>query len=158
MAPAHPHQDFDAPTGGKAKFSGTFTLGGRLWKIRHRDDIPFEIVKRLMGQEQVDENASQEEQAAQAREVVMQTGPFFEATIIPDEVDDFMEMLDSPKSPLTIGNLRPIMEHVSTVAFSEDEARPTKSSRPSRSGRLQTGRTSEDGSSSPATTQRASAG
>lgn len=148
---ATPHQDFDAPSGSTPTHSGTFTLGGRVWKIRHRDDVPFEIVRRLMGQTTVGENASAEEQAASAREVVLQTGPFFEATIVPEEVDDFMKMFADAKSALTLGKLRPVMEYVSKVVFTEDEeARPTKPLRRSRPGRSSTGATSADDSSSPA--------
>lgn len=156
---ALPHQDFDAPSGSGPGYSGTLTLGGRSWKIRHRDDVPFEIVKRLLGQTEPDENASPEETAAQAREVVLQTGPFFEATLVPEEVDDFMEMVNSPRSPLTLGKLKPVMEYVAGVVFSEEgDVRPTKRSRAKRPGPLSTGSTSEDASSLPVTTRTASAG
>jgi hypothetical protein len=153
---ATPHQDFDAPKGSVPKHSGTLTLGGRVWKIRSRDDVPFEIVRRLMGQTTVGDNATEEEQAESAREVVLQTGPFFEATIVPDEVDDFMKMFSDPKSALTLGKLRPVMEFVSKVVFSEEE-RPTKPSRRSQPGRSATGATSEASSSSPGTQRTASA-
>lgn len=153
---ATPHQDFDAPSGAEA-YSGTLTLGGRVWKIRHRDDVPFEIVRRLMGQEEVDADAEPEVLAKQAREVVLQTGPFFEATIVPDEVDDFMALFNDSRSPLTIGKLRGIMEYVSSVVFSEDEEeRPTKPSKSKSPGRLPTGSASKDGSSSGGTRRKAS--
>jgi hypothetical protein len=151
-----PHKDFDTPSDGAPAHSGTFSLGGRTWKIRHRDDIPFEIVKRLMGQTPAADGDSDAEQAERAREVVLQTGPFFEATIMPDEVPAFMAMFEDSKSPLTIGKLRPVMEYVSEVAFSEGE-RPTKPSRRSPAGRSATGRTSEAGSSSQATRRARSA-
>jgi hypothetical protein len=151
-----PHQDFDAPSG-KPKHSGTFTLGGRVWKIRSRDDVPFEIVRRLMGQAPTGPNATEAEQAESAREVVLQTGPFFEATIVPDEVDDFMKMFSDAKSAHTLGKLKPVMEYVSKVVFTEEE-RPTKPSRRSPPGRLSTGATSEESSSSPVIPQTASAG
>lgn len=150
------HMDFDAPTGEAPAFSGTFTLGGRTWKIRHRDDIPFEIVKRLMGQASQAEAKGDAEQAARAREVVMQTGPFFQATIVPEEVKDFMTMFEDPSSPLTIGKLRPVMEYVSQVAFSEEE-RPTVPSKTSRPGRSTTGATSKVASSSRGTRRTRSA-
>lgn len=151
-----PHMDFDAPRGEAPAFSGTFALGGRTWKIRHRDDIPFEIVKQLMGQATSAEGDSEEDTAARTREVVMQTGPFFEATIVPDEVDDFMSMFQDSKSPITIGNLRPLMEYVSTTAFSGEE-RPTQPSKTSRPGRSTTGRTSKAASSSQGTRRTRSA-
>jgi hypothetical protein len=152
-----PHQDFDAPSGSPS-YSGTFTLGGRVWKIRSRDDVPFEIVRRLMGQPTLDRNASAEEQAESAREVVMQTGPFFEATIVEDEVPDFMLMFSDPKSALTLGKLKPVMEYVSKIVFTEDEEqRPTKPLRRSQPGRLATGATSEGSSSSRAIPRKASA-
>jgi hypothetical protein len=154
-----PYQDFDTPEGEEVRTAGSFKLGGRAWTIRHRDDVPFEIVKRLMGQEPVAEDAPPEEQAAAAREVVMQTGPFFAATIIPDEKADFLAMLSEEDSPLTIGKLRPVMEYVSATIFSEsDEERPTSPPRRSSPGRTQTGRTSGGSSSSRVTPRRASAG
>jgi hypothetical protein len=88
----------------------------------------------------------------------LQTGPFFEATIVPDEVDDFMAMFDDPRSPLTIGKLRGIMEYISGVVFSEDEEeRPTKPSRTKSPGRSGTGSTSKGDSSSGGTRRKVSA-
>jgi hypothetical protein len=151
-----PFQDFDALEGGPES-SGSFKLGGRTWRIRDRDDVPFEIVKRLMGQDPVGEDAPAEEQARAAREVVMQIGPFFANTIVREEAADFQAMLTDEDSPLTIGKLRPVMEYVSQIVFSEEE-RPTQPSKSSSPGRLPTGRTSEGSSSSRATRRKASAG
>lgn len=148
------HMDFDTPTGEGPSFSGTFSLGGVTWHIRHRDDIPFEIVKRLMGQAAQAEAEGEEAVAERAREVVMQTGPFFQATIVPEEVKAFMAMFEDANSPLTIGKLKPVMEYVSKVAFSEEE-RPTQPSKTSRRGRSATGATSKAASSSQGTRRTA---
>lgn len=155
---ATPYQDFDA-LDDASESSGTLRLGGRDWKIRHRDDVPFEIVKRLMGQEEIDPNADPATLARQAREVVMQTGPFFAATIVREEVPEFMELLEAEDSPLTIGKLRPVMEYIAGVVFSEEgDERPTKPSSPKLPGRSTTGNTSKAASSSRGTPRKASVG
>jgi hypothetical protein len=153
-----PFQDFDSAVG-PTKYSGELKLGGRVWKIRHSDDVPFEIVKRLMSQQTPNPDDPPELQAEQAKEIVMQTGPFFRATIVPEEVDSFMEMFTGDDSPVTIGKLKPLMEYVSKVVFTEDgvEDRPTKPSRRSQPGRLTTGGTSAGNSLVKATPRKASA-
>jgi hypothetical protein len=152
------HMDFDTPSGAEPKYSGTFNLGGRSWKIRDRDDVPFELIKRLMGQAPVADDASDEEKAVAAREVVLQTGPFFEQTIVPEEVQDFIAMMNDPQSALTVGKLRPVMEYVSEVVFSDEAERPTKRPKPSRRGPSATGATSKGSSSSRGTAPKASTG
>lgn len=154
-----PFQDFDAPSEEGVAISGTLQLGGKLWSLRSSDDVPFQLMKSLMGTAPPEEGSDEDPAAtaARAREAVMQTGPFFEATIVPDQVDDFMEMFTSPKSPITLGKLKGLMEYVSTCIFNTEGAeRPTQPSRSSGAGRSKTGRTSKAISSSPGTPKAAS--
>lgn len=160
MTTSTPFKDFDsAPE--EVAVSGTFRLGGKLWSLRSSDDVPFELMRRLMGTAPpaAGINESPEDVAGRAREAVMQTGPFFEATIVPEEVDDFMTMFTSPQSPVTLGKLKDLMEHVSECIFNTTPGeRPTKPSRSSSPGRSKTGRTSRAASSGRVTPKRASTG
>ena len=154
-----PSQDFDAPSEEGAAISGTLQLGGKIWSLRSSDDVPFELMRRLMGTAPPEEGTDEDPAttAARTRESVMQTGPFFEATIVPEQVDDFMEMFTSPKSPVTLGKLKTLMEYVSTCIFNTEGAeRPTQPSRSSSPGRSRTGRTSKATSSSTGTPRAAS--
>jgi hypothetical protein len=135
MSPAAAHFDFDAVP--KKAPSCTFTLGGRDWSCRNSDDVPFQTLEQL--------TTLDPEQDAKG--ALMQIAPFFQSMLVEDEVDDFMTMLRSPKSALTVGMLQPLMKFISESVFGH----PTQPSKPSQRGRPATGRTSKGRSSSRAT-------
>lgn len=134
-----PHEDFDAQ-GTSGTSSCSFTLGGRKWNCRNQDDIPFEAIRSLTVP------------SGDAKEAVLAVEPFFQSMLMPDEIDDFLELLHAPGSPLTLGRLEPVMKYVAEHALN----RPTKPPNRSRPGRQSTGRTSGGGSSSAATRRKQS--
>lgn len=136
------YEDFDAPTGPTGKPSGSFKLGGRKWTIRPRDDVPWELIRRLtIGPELPPEDAPDEVLLAAGRQSIVHVDEFFESTLMPDEVDDFLAMFHDPRSDITRAKVQRVNNLVQRAIFSEEEG-PTKASGPKSPGRTSTGRTS----------------
>lgn len=117
-----PHKNFDTGATEEGP-SCTFTLGGRKWSCRQPSEVPFAVIKKLTAAKEGTEGT------------IMRVDAFFQSTLAEDEVEDFMKMLDEPeKSKVTLGNLQPIMEYVTSHVLS----RPTKPRPASRKPRRNT--------------------
>lgn len=118
-----------------------FTLGGRTWTCRVKDDVPWNLVHTVFS---VNDDG----------EVLIQVEPFFRGVLIPADVDAFLEMVNAPDSALTEGNAPKVMEYVAEKVL----GRPTEPSANSSAGPKPRGRSSKAGSSSPDTPRIASVG
>lgn len=107
MAPTH--IDFDAKRAESAhECPFSFTLGGRDWHCRDKDDVPLSVVL----------SATAGEGQTLGK---VQVASFFEAVLVEDEQEPFITMLDDRRSPLTIGVMQELMDAVSEAIF----GRPT---------------------------------
>lgn len=129
------HKDFDAELPASEP-SGTFSLGGRKWRVRSKDDTSIGFLNVFTGEDGT-----------------VKVGPFFRATIHRDDVEDFMALIEAPDGPLTKEKLEPVMDYVAQLAL----GRPTTPVADSSVGSKPTGRKSVAGSSSRGTRQRKSA-
>lgn len=127
------HRDFDVEVPA-AEPAGSFTLGGKKWHVRATSDISLGLAKMLAGDS-------------------VPALPFFTATLVPDELDDFIAVMEAPSSPLTQNRLNEVIAFVAAIAM----GRPTTPAAGSSTGAKATGRKSTAGSSSRATRQRRSA-
>jgi len=139
------HRDFDGtPDATEEEVkepSCTFTLGGRTWTCRNRDDVPWNLMQHILT---VDDEGT----------AVVVVEPFFRGALIPADVDAFVELLNDPASALTEAKVKPIVEFITAKVT----GRPTKPSSGSRRGSGKRKRSSAGGSSSPDTTPLASVG
>jgi len=143
VAPAFKDFDAEARKGVAGRGpSCTFKLAGKTWSVRSRDDVPFSMIQRLIAA------------AGNPQETAIEVGPFFEAVIVPAQVEAFMVMLRAPDSKVTLAILTPII----TFVFGSLTGRPTVPPVRSSTGRSTTRAKSAGGSSSRATTRRASTG
>lgn len=115
--------------------SATFRLDGRVWSCKHQDAIPATIADALFSG-------------------TVQVGPFFAAVLLDDDVDDFLELIGRPDTPLTLGRLQGLMEKLTETLVGYPTGRPSTSTTGSRP----TVRSSGVNSSSRATARRRSAG
>lgn len=125
------HRDFDKDLPASEP-AGSFTLGGRTWRVRSKDDTSIGFLNVFTGEDGK-----------------VKAGPFFRATIHRDDVDAFLAMTEEPDGPLTKEKLAPVMDYITALAL----GRPTTPVTPSSSGSKRTGRKSAAGSSSRATTR-----
>jgi hypothetical protein len=128
-----PHKNFDVEQPLSAP-SGSFDLGGRTWRVRNKDDVSIGL-GNLINDDKIE------------------VGKFFKAFIYPDDVKDFMTLIEDPEGALTKRRLTPIMNFVSELVM----GRPTTPAADSSPGRKKTGRKSAAGSSSRATPRSKSA-
>lgn len=108
-----------------------FTLGGRVWHARNATQLPWVDLPELPPELTDDE--------IRARVLLM-----FERFLVPSEVEDFLEMATSPRSPITPANALKIIDTI-TGAIA---GRPTRRSSSSGGTRPRTGQRSKAGSSS----------
>jgi hypothetical protein len=113
----------------------TFTLNGRDWSCRNRDEVDARIVGAMLGNGAV------------------RIDEFFSAILIPDDIPDFVALLNGPDFPLPSKKVRALMEFLSEQVLN----RPTVRPRSSGDGPPPTKRTSAAASSSAATPRRRSA-
>jgi hypothetical protein len=118
-----PFLDLDAVEGDgePVESSCVFKLGGREWECRQPEEVPFGVIKSLViGSET-------------AEGTITQVDDFFRATLVPEQVDDFLAMLDNKETAktLTMGKLKPLMEFVAEQVLN----RPTEPPAPSRAVR-----------------------
>ena len=107
------HRDFDARPRSDAPIAGSFDLGGVTWRIRARTEVPYALVEQMLGggdddqpqQLTVEEfqKLAPEEQVKRAQEMrqrgrrmLVQTDEFFAATIVADQVEDFLKLVHDP--------------------------------------------------------------
>lgn len=129
-------RDFDVDAADETEEpSGEFKLGGKVWRVRNRDRVSIGFLNIFN------------------KDGTVQIGPFFRATIHPDDLDAFLEMIEQPDGPLTKANASAVIDHVTGVITD----RPTAPATGSSTGSKPTGRKSAAGSSSRATRQRRSA-
>lgn len=119
-----------------AEPSGTFVLGGREWRVRDKEDVSISLLT-----------------AFDVAKGTVQVGPFFRATVHPDDIDEFMALIDDPAGPLTKRKVDDVVSYVTALVM----GRPTTPAAGSSPGRKTTGRKSAAGSSSRATPRRRSA-
>lgn len=129
------YHDFDAEEVETSFTPCVFKLGGKEWSCRPTEQVPFHVVERILEAARNDPNSA------------IQVGPFFRSVLVPEQVEEFMTMLNAPDSPLTLGLMPKVMEHVSTHVLNRPTERPSSSGAGSR----RTGATSKAARSSPAT-------
>jgi hypothetical protein len=132
--------DFDAEETEETSSPCTFRLGGREWACRPADQVPFSLIQRLV------------DVGGDDQKMTVQIAPFFRSTLAPEQVNEFMAMLDKPDSALTIGRVSKVMNHITTYVLSRPTERPSASGGGSRTTRA----TSKAASSSRATKAAAS--
>lgn len=103
----------------EAKPSCTFKLGGRMWSCRQPEEVPYAVIKSLVQGSETGEGT------------ITQVDDFFTATLMPEQVEDFLTMLDDKGNGLTLGKLQPLMKHVAENVLN----RPTQPPAPSRAER-----------------------
>lgn len=137
------HRDFDAAAADAADapdpVSCTFTLGGRTWRCRPGSDVPWNLLQRVFITNGNDE-------------VFIEVERFFRGTLLPEDVEPFMAMLDDPDSALTEAKVTPVVDYVCDKVLGT----PTKPS--AGSGMSPRRRSSRARSSSPDTARIASVG
>ena len=162
MAP--PHRDFDARPRTATTTGGSFVLAGRTWHIRSRNEIPYELLRQLIGvgnsalvAPDGDDIAAMDvaEQRAVAQRAMVQTDDFFAATIVADEAADFLALAHDPLGPFSVEMSQDLTKYIAECIFNEEG--PTAPSKPSPAGRRQTGSTSKGASSSRVTPKKRSA-
>lgn len=116
--------------------SCSFKLGPREWHVKNSTNVPWSLIEKSM-----------------QAQTEMQVGPYFEALIVPSEVDEFLEMINGPRSPLTAGNVVPLMTWITEQVMKRPTQRPGRSSIGSQNGTPK----SRAGSSSRVTRKQASA-
>jgi hypothetical protein len=105
---------------------GAFTLGGREWHLRDPEQVPFGYVRRAR------------RAATSGEEAYEQVEPFFRATLLPAEGDDFAAFLDT--SDVNLAQLARLMERIQ-AAITDRPTEPVSgsSATPRRTGRKSTG-------------------
>lgn len=163
---ATPHRDFDARPRTAPQVSGTLDLGGVTWRIRSRSDVPYELLRQLLGDDTNPEGIADlppAEQRDRARRVLVQTDDFFAQTIVDEQVDAFLAMVHAKSGPFTLEMSQEVTKYISECLFTEDGGSadasegPTVRPKSSRPGRRSTGGTSKAGSSAPGTPRMRSA-
>lgn len=114
--------------------SCTFTLNGRLWSCKSRDEIDARVL------DQIGTGG-------------MQVGPFFTGILVDADVVDFAALVADRNFPMPLGKMVRLMEFLSEQVLNRPTVRPSLS----QSGPKPTKRTSGGVSSSPATQRRRSA-
>lgn len=114
----------------------TFKLGGREWTCRNRDTIETSVFEEVFGSP-----------SARVRE-------FFSMVLVPDQVDDFVDMIEAPDWEMPLGRIQQLSDFVTAQVLN----RPTGPRERSGSGPRHNGRTSAAGSPSRATRRARSAG
>lgn len=128
--------DFDAAADEIEKVvQCTFTLKGRTWRCRSRDEIDAQKVNAIVGGRLTDFE-------------------FFQAVLVEEDVQDFAALLASADTPLPFGATTRLVEFMVAEVLN----RPTERPASSESGPRKTKRTSGGVSSSAATQQQRSAG
>lgn len=114
--------------------SCTFTLNGRSWSCKSRDEIDARILDQIaMGRVQV--------------------GEFFTGVLVEADVTDFAALTADRQFPMPTGRVVKLMEFLSEQILNRPTVRPSLS----QSGPKPTKRTSGAGSSSAGTQRRRSA-
>lgn len=125
---AVPEIDLDALEPESVEPTCTFKLGGEIWTVRNADLIGVGILDDAM-------NSG------------VKVADFFRAVLIPDDIDEFMELMNRSDTPLTIPRAMKLVE----LLVEQVTARPTGRSQPSTAGPLPTAATSTAVSPSRAT-------
>lgn len=115
--------------------SGTFVLGGRTWHVRNSDDVSVGFRNMFK------------------KDGTVKLGEFFTATLLPDDLADFLKAIEDPAGAFTPNRLTPVVDYVTSLIT----RRPTTPTVDSSPGSKTTGRKSTAGSSSRGTRQRRSA-
>jgi hypothetical protein len=113
---------FDAPLPSEYEF----TLGGRVWHVRHKDDIPFRTVARMRS------------------DATLTNVDLFKAVLLPEEGEAMEQLLLDPPDGLT----RRGVDEASRAVYSYLSGFPTPPAAPSSPGPRRTPRKSAAGSSS----------
>lgn len=135
-----PHLDLDDREEHPA--SAVFTLAGRDWYTRSREDVPFGVAAKLM----------RAMRSGDEGELVEQIGPFFQAVLMPGQYVAFQAVVDDPESPLTLESFQKLAQWVTEKVMGVPTAPPSGSAL----GRKATGSNSKAVSSSRGTRRRAS--
>ena len=94
----------------------TFTLGGRKWHCRRREDIPRGMFVRIMNAED-----------AEAGQKLVQIEPFFRDILVDEERDAFAALLSQEVlSPMTLRRYEELMQHLTEQVLN----RPKEGERP----------------------------
>ncbi|MCU1494875.1 MAG: hypothetical protein JWO62_2639 [Acidimicrobiaceae bacterium] len=129
-------KDFDNLPERDTTPSCEFKLGGKTWHCKAGTELPLNLVGAGL--------------ASDTTSLHVQVGTFFEGVLVESEVDDFVAMIASPRSPLTMSNAMPLMQWVTEQLVK----RPTKRPASSRGGSGSTKPRSVASSSSRATPKR----
>lgn len=131
-----PIKDFDSPTSGTP--AGAFRLGGRVWHVRKRADMPWTKLP------------SPPENATSDDEVRVYLFSLLEHFIVAGESDELLALLQSPQTPLTAEKAPELLRHITQLSL----GRPTKRPSSSRGGSRGTKARSAANSSSRVTARR----
>lgn len=112
----------------------TFTLNGRKWRCRSRDEIDGRKVDAIIGGRLTDFE-------------------FFKTVLVEEDVEDFAALLASPDIPLPLAKTTVLVEFLVKEVLNRPTERPVSS----EAGPRNTRRTSEESSSSAATRRQRSA-
>lgn len=113
-----------------------FKMDGRDWSCRNRDLIDARIADAMLGNGGVT------------------IGAFFSEILIPEDVEDFLALVNSDDFPMPVKKVQALMEFLSEKIMNRPTVRPVSSGRGSPNTRA----ISEEVSSSRVTPRRRSAG